>query len=104
MEFNLQFAIIDLLITVLIMIFATRLVLSRVELPILLIAIALMQIVSLIPVFGWLIGASLFCVLIVRNSDAELMDCIWVLLFAKLIPHGTYLMLYYGNLGDLKFV
>ncbi len=59
----------------------------------LLVIVAVSAIVSLIPSIGWFLGIAVFLYLIVKSSNANLTDALWVVVFSKLFSMGAVMLL-----------
>jgi hypothetical protein len=81
--------VMDVIITSLCMFVATKLSFVQAELKLLLGIVFVVAIVSLIPSIGWILGLVLFVYLLTKITDANLVDCIWVVAFTKLITFST---------------
>lgn len=75
----------DVLVSTLCMYFATKLAFVKAELKPLIVIIIIVSVLSLIPSIGWILGLVAFVYLLMRVSDADLMDCVWVVVFIKVI-------------------
>lgn len=75
----------DVIISTLCMYLATKLAFVRAEIKPLIAIIIIVSVLSLIPSVGWVLGLIAFIYLLMRVSDADLMDCIWVVAFIKVI-------------------
>ncbi|WP_100658534.1 hypothetical protein [Alteromonas flava] len=83
-----DFFYLDLGITAFVLVVAVRLSFIRIDWLPLLSIVALSSFVSLMPVIGVVIGAAVYCFLLVFRSNAEWIDGIWFWLFAKLVSVG----------------
>jgi|TARA_R110002167_G_scaffold350566_1_gene562817 hypothetical protein len=85
--------IMDVVLTSLCMYVATKFSFVRAELKPLLGIVFLVALVSLIPSIGWILGLILFVYLLTRVADANLVDCIWVVAFTKLVTVAALFVL-----------
>lgn len=83
----------DVFITTCCMFIASRLSFVSVEFRALLIIAVIVSLVSLIPVVGWVGGLVLFIYLLSKAANAGFGDCIWVVLFTKLVSAGAIMLL-----------
>jgi len=75
----------DVLISTVCMHLATKLAFVKAEIKPLIIIIIIVSVLSLIPSIGWILGLIAFVYLLMKVSDADIMDCVWVVAFIKLI-------------------
>ena len=85
--------VMDVVFTSLCMYVATKLSFVKAELKPLLGVVFLVALVSLIPGIGWIAGIALFVFLLTKIADADLMDCIWIVAFTKLVSFGAIVLL-----------
>jgi len=81
--------VVDMTVTTAITYLATLISRVSIEFDKLLVIVAVSAIVSLIPSIGWLLGISVFLYLIVKSSNANLTDALWVVVFSKLLSMGA---------------
>lgn len=89
---SLIFAV-DVLITTFCMFIASKLSFVTIDVKSVLIIAVLVSLVSLVPVVGWILGLILFVYLISKAAHANIGDCIWVVLFTKLVSAGVFVAL-----------
>ncbi|WP_100642441.1 hypothetical protein [Alteromonas facilis] len=89
MEVHSHFYHLDILITAVALFFVTKLSFVSVSIKPLLGIVIIITALTIIPVFGFWIAIATFCFMMTRATNAELMDCIWFILFAKLISFGA---------------
>ncbi len=77
--------VMDVLISTLCIYLATKLAFVKAEIKSLLLIIIVVSMLSLIPSIGWILGLIAFVYLLMRVTDADFMDCIWVVIFIKVI-------------------
>ncbi|MDM7862058.1 hypothetical protein QTP81_15750 [Alteromonas sp. ASW11-36] len=97
MGFEVSFFLIDVFFTTITLFIASKLSFIKIEFKVLIPIVAIVTLVSLLPYIGWILSIIAFCYMVIRVSDAELIDCFWVVLFAKLVAIGAALIL--GVLG-----
>ncbi|GAB2662800.1 hypothetical protein [Vibrio panuliri] len=84
---------VDVFITTCCMYIASKLSFVSVEFKALLIIAVIVSLVSLVPVVGWAAGLILFVYLLSKAASASFGDCIWVVLFTKLISAGAIMLI-----------
>lgn len=82
---------VDVLVTALCVLAATKLSFLKVEFKALLLIVLLVSVVSLVPMVGWLLGLILFIYLLMKVGGVELMDSIMVVIITKLISFAVVL-------------
>ncbi|NRA61304.1 MAG: hypothetical protein HRU25_10435 [Psychrobium sp.] len=75
----------DVFISTLCMYLATKLAFVKAEIKPLILIIIVVSVLSLIPYIGWIFGLIAFVYLLMRVTNADLIDCIWVVAFIKVI-------------------
>ncbi|GAK83673.1 hypothetical protein JCM19238_1235 [Vibrio ponticus] len=83
----------DVFVTTFCMFIASKLSFVSVEFRALLVIAVIVSLVSLIPVVGWVAGLVLFIYLLSKAANASFGDCIWVVLFTKLVSAGVIMLL-----------
>ncbi|GLS90104.1 hypothetical protein GCM10007916_11710 [Psychromonas marina] len=84
---------IDVIITSLCMYVATSLSFVKADLKPLLAIVAIVSVVAMIPTVGWIFGIILFVYLLMKATDADMIDCIWVVAFTKLVTFFALFLL-----------
>lgn len=89
-EIELSYPLINSVVTFVVILVAVRLSTS-IRLSMSALATVLLCVTSLLwlPWIGWLLAAIAFCGLVMRFSEADIIDCLWILLTAKLVSVGT---------------
>lgn len=72
---------------------ATKLSFVKADLKALLVIVSLVSVVALIPTIGWVLSLCLFIYLLMKVTNANLIDCFWVVAFTKLVTFMALLML-----------
>lgn len=80
---------INMLVMTFCMYVASKLSFVEIELRSAFIISVLVSLISLIPTVGGLLGVVAFVYLLGKASNGKLSDCIWVVLFTKLISIGV---------------
>lgn len=89
MSFDVSFFLIDVFFTTVTLLVATKLSFIDVRVKVLVPIVGITALLSLIPYIGWVLGIIGFCYMVTRVSDAKLLDCFWIILFAKLVAIGA---------------
>lgn len=97
MGIEVSFFLIDVFFTTVTLFVATKLSFLNIQFKSLVSIVAIVILISLIPYVGWVLSIIAFCYMVIRIGDAELIDCFWVMLFAKLVAIGAAFIL--GALG-----
>lgn len=84
---------IDVLVTAACMFVATKMAFVKAEFKDLLLVVAIVGVVSLIPSIGWLLGLIAFVWLLMQATGSTLLDCVYVVIFTKLVSFVAVLML-----------
>ncbi|MDQ7050912.1 MAG: hypothetical protein Q9M92_15820 [Enterobacterales bacterium] len=86
--------VVDMTVTTAITYLATLISRVSIQFDRLLVIVAMSAIISLIPSIGWFLGIALFLYLMVKSSNANLTDALWVVVFSKLFSMGAVLLLF----------
>jgi len=84
--------IFDIFITFACIYIATKFAFVQAELKPILMIVFIVSVVSLIPTVGWILGLCTFIYLLMKVTDANLMDSIWVVVLSKLISFFIILL------------
>lgn len=85
--------VVDAIITTCCMYIASKLSFVIIDFKSLLVIALLVSLVSLIPSVGWIAGLILFVYLLSKAAHANIIDCIWVVVFTKLVSFGLFMAL-----------
>jgi hypothetical protein len=72
---------------------ATKLSFVKADLKPLFVIVSIVSIVALIPTIGWILSVGLFVYLLMKATDADMIDCIWVVAFTKLVTFFALFLL-----------
>lgn len=75
----------DVLLTSFCIYIAIRLAWLKADLKIVLPIVIAVSLISLIPTYGWLLGLLAFIYLLMRTTEADLKDSIWIVIYSKLL-------------------
>lgn len=75
----------DVLLTSFCIYIAIRLAWLKADLKIVLPIVITVSLISLIPTYGWLLGLLAFIYLLMRTTEADLKDSIWIVIYSKLL-------------------
>ena len=84
---------IDVIITSWCMYVATKLSFVKADIKPLLVIAAIVSLVSLVPVIGWILSIIVFVYLLMKATYANINDCIWVVAFTKLVTLFALMLL-----------
>ena len=75
----------DVIVSTLCMYIATKLAFVKAEIKPLILIIFIVSIIALIPTVGWILSFIAFIYLLMKATDADVIDCLWVVAFIKVI-------------------
>ncbi|MGP9802731.1 hypothetical protein [Rheinheimera sp. NSM] len=90
----------DVLLTSCCMYLASRLALVQAELKVLLAVVFVVSLISLIPTYGWLLAIVAYIYLLMRATNADFKDSVWIVIFTKLLSVLLLLFLYQAGMLD----
>jgi len=76
--------IFDIFMTFICIYIATKFAFVQADLKSILMIVFIVSVVSLIPTVGWILGLCTFVYLLMKVTDANLIDSIWVVILSKL--------------------
>ncbi|MGF1910932.1 hypothetical protein L4C38_15975 [Vibrio kasasachensis] len=85
--------VMDAIITTCCMYIASKLSFVIIDFKSLLVIALLVSLVSLTPTVGWILGLILFVYLLNKAAHANISDCIWVVVFTKVVSFGVLMAL-----------
>ena len=92
----------DVLLTSCCVYLASRLAWVQAEMKVLLSVVFLVSLISLIPTYGWLLGVVAYIYLLMRATNADFKDSIWIVIFTKLLSALLLLFLHQAGLLDVS--
>ena len=75
----------DVLLTAFCIYVAIRLAWLKADFKVVLPVVVIVALISLIPTYGWLLGIVSFIYLLMRTTEADLKDSIWIVIYSKLL-------------------
>ena len=88
-EIELSYTLINSVVTLVVVLVAVRISHSMtLSFPALLSVLLCVTLLLWIPWIGWLLAAMVFCGLVMHFTEADIIDCLWVFVAAKLISVG----------------
>lgn len=75
----------DVLLTSFCIYIAIRLAWLKADVKVVLPIVFIVSLISLIPTYGWLLGLLAFIYLLMRATEADLKDCVWIVIYSKLL-------------------
>lgn len=91
----------DVLLTSCCVYLASRLAWVKAELKVLLSVVFVVSLISLIPAYGWLLGIVAYIYLLMRATNADFKDAVWIVIFTKLLSALMLLFLHQAGLLDV---
>lgn len=92
----------DVLLTSCCVYLASRLAFVTAELKVLLAVVFVVSLISLIPVYGWLLAIVAYIYLLMRATNADFKDSVWIVIFTKLLSALVLLFLHQAGLLDVS--
>ncbi|MEZ9165812.1 hypothetical protein [Vibrio cyclitrophicus] len=84
--------VMDALMTTCCMYIASKISFVVADFKSLLVLAVIVALVSLIPTVGWVFGVILFVFLLGKATHASIGDCIWVVVFTKVVSMAAFLI------------
>jgi len=84
--------VMDALMTTCCMYIASKMSFVVADFKSLLVIAVIVALVSLIPTVGWVLGVILFVFLLGKSTHASIGDCIWVVVFTKVVSMAAFLI------------
>jgi hypothetical protein len=91
----------DVLLTSCCVYLASRLAWVKAGPKVLLAIVFLVSLISLIPNYGWLLGIVAYIYLLMRATQADFKDAVWIVIFTKLLSALVLLFLHQSGLLSL---
>ncbi|MDP5138268.1 hypothetical protein ORJ04_20165 [Rheinheimera baltica] len=91
----------DVLLTSCCVYLASRLAWVKAELKVLLSVVFVVSVIALIPNYGWLLSIIAYIYLLMRATNADFKDCVWIVIFTKLLSALIVLFLYQAGLLNI---
>jgi hypothetical protein len=90
--------VLDVLLTSCCMYLASRLAFVKAELKLLLSVVIAVSLLSLVPVYGWVLGIVAYIYLLMRVTSADFKDSVWIVIFTKLLSVLMLLFLHQAEM------
>ena len=92
----------DVLLTAVCIFIAIRLAWLKADFKVVLPVVFIVSLISLIPTYGWLLGIVIFIYLLMRATEADFKDCVWIVIYSKLLSALMLVLLSQAGLLQLN--